>query len=205
VPRDPINLNRLAYFATVVDTGSFTRAAERLGISKAVVSQQVARLERELRVTLLLRTTRKVVPTDAGRTLHGRCSTILREAGSRWMPHRRRTPRCSPAQGYPCCPTTSSPPIYWQVDSFGSCPIGSSRAEESMPCSPPLASALRRWADSRADACRLAPDHRRGVRDGRVREALRLPSWLAARRGNAKLLCSFTCSGVTHNPSSASH
>jgi DNA-binding transcriptional LysR family regulator len=78
--RDPINLNRLAYFATVVDTGSFTRAAERLGISKAVVSQQVARLEQELRVTLLLRTTRKVVPTDAGRTLHGRCSTILREA-----------------------------------------------------------------------------------------------------------------------------
>jgi DNA-binding transcriptional LysR family regulator len=32
------NLNRLAYFVAVVDTGSFTRAAERLGITKAVVS-----------------------------------------------------------------------------------------------------------------------------------------------------------------------
>lgn len=77
---DAINLNRLAYFATVVDTGSFTRAAEQLGVGKAVVSQQVARLEQEAGVTLLLRTTRKVVPTDAGRSLHARCVVILRES-----------------------------------------------------------------------------------------------------------------------------
>jgi DNA-binding transcriptional LysR family regulator len=76
----PINLNRLAYFATVVETGSFTRAAQRLGISKAVVSQQVARLEEEAGVTLLLRTTRKVVATDAGRALHARCVVILQES-----------------------------------------------------------------------------------------------------------------------------
>jgi len=75
-----MNLNRLAYFATVVEAGSFTRAAERLGITKAVVSQQVARLEREVGVTLLLRTTRKVVPTDAGRALHARCLVILHES-----------------------------------------------------------------------------------------------------------------------------
>jgi DNA-binding transcriptional LysR family regulator len=78
--RDPINLNRLAYFATVVDAGSFTRAAERLGVTKAVVSQHVARLEQEVGATLLLRTTRKVVPTDAGRALHARCLVILRES-----------------------------------------------------------------------------------------------------------------------------
>ncbi|WP_192361478.1 LysR family transcriptional regulator, partial [Mesorhizobium mediterraneum] len=47
-----MNLNRLAYFAAVVDAGSFTRAAERLGITKAVVSQQVARLERDVGTTL---------------------------------------------------------------------------------------------------------------------------------------------------------
>ena len=35
-----MNLNRLAYFAAVVDAGSFTRAAERLGITKAVVSRR---------------------------------------------------------------------------------------------------------------------------------------------------------------------
>lgn len=75
-----INLNRLAYFAAVVDTGSFTRAAERLGITKAVVSQQVARLEDEMKVNLLLRTTRRVVATDAGRLLHLRCEAILKEA-----------------------------------------------------------------------------------------------------------------------------
>ena len=75
-----MNLNRLAYFTAVVDTGSFTRAAERLGISKAVVSQQVARLEEEIGTTLLVRTTRKVYPTEAGRAFHARCAFILREA-----------------------------------------------------------------------------------------------------------------------------
>ncbi|MGO8484994.1 LysR family transcriptional regulator, partial [Rhizobium leguminosarum] len=38
----------MAYFAAVVDTGSFTKAAESLAITKTVVSQQVARLEAEL-------------------------------------------------------------------------------------------------------------------------------------------------------------
>jgi DNA-binding transcriptional LysR family regulator len=75
-----MNLNRLAYFAAVVDTGSFTRAAERLGITKAVVSQQVAQLERDLRTSLLVRSTRRVHPTEAGRIFHARCVTILREA-----------------------------------------------------------------------------------------------------------------------------
>lgn len=75
-----MNLNRLAYFAAVADTGSFTRAAERLRISKAVVSQQVAELEREVGATLLLRTTRRVQPTEAGRLFHARCTAILREA-----------------------------------------------------------------------------------------------------------------------------
>jgi DNA-binding transcriptional LysR family regulator len=75
-----MNLNRLAYFAAVVDTGSFTRAAERLGITKAVVSQQVARLERDIGTTLLIRTTRRVHPTEAGRLFHARCVSILREA-----------------------------------------------------------------------------------------------------------------------------
>ncbi|CAH2407491.1 hypothetical protein MES4922_70004 [Mesorhizobium ventifaucium] len=71
-----MNLNRLAYFAAVVDAGSFTRAAERLGITKAVVSQQVARLERDVGTTLLIRTTRRVHPTEAGRTFHARCLQV---------------------------------------------------------------------------------------------------------------------------------
>src|SRR4249920_2966673 len=74
------NLRRLAYFVAVVETGSFTAAAERLGITKAVVSQQVARLEREFRTSLLTRTTRKVQATDAGRAFYQRCALILHEA-----------------------------------------------------------------------------------------------------------------------------
>ncbi|XAH23351.1 LysR family transcriptional regulator [Xylophilus sp. GW821-FHT01B05] len=74
------NLRRLTYFVSVVETGSFTAAAERLGITKAVVSQQVARLESEFRTSLLVRTTRKVQPTEAGQAFYLRCALILREA-----------------------------------------------------------------------------------------------------------------------------
>lgn len=73
------NLNRLVYFAAVIDAGSFTRAAEHLGITKAVVSQQVARLEQDVGTTLLMRTTRRLQPTEAGRIFHARCVAILRE------------------------------------------------------------------------------------------------------------------------------
>jgi DNA-binding transcriptional LysR family regulator len=76
------NLRRLIYFASVVETGSFTAAAERLGITKAVVSQQVARLEREFRTSLLVRTTRRVQPTEAGQAFYQRCALILRDAES---------------------------------------------------------------------------------------------------------------------------
>jgi DNA-binding transcriptional LysR family regulator len=75
-----LELNRLAYFAAVVEAGSFTSAAAQLGVTKAVVSQHVARLEEEVGATLLLRTTRKLALTDAGRRLHERCVVILRES-----------------------------------------------------------------------------------------------------------------------------
>lgn len=74
------NLNRLAYFAAVVETGSFTRAADRLGVTKAVVSSQVTQLEQELKSTLLVRNTRKVSATEAGRLFYARCASILTEA-----------------------------------------------------------------------------------------------------------------------------
>lgn len=74
------NLKRLTYFVSVVETGSFTAAALRLGITKAVVSQQVARLEREFRTSLLVRTTRRVQATEAGQAFYVRCAQLLREA-----------------------------------------------------------------------------------------------------------------------------
>ncbi|WP_255987621.1 LysR family transcriptional regulator [Chitinolyticbacter albus] len=72
-----VDLNRLVYFAAVVETGGFTAAAERLGVAKAIVSQQVARLERELAVTLFTRTTRRVTLTEAGERLHADCLPSL--------------------------------------------------------------------------------------------------------------------------------
>lgn len=74
------NLNRLAYFAAVVETGSFTKAAERLGVTKAVVSSQVTQLEQELKTTLLVRNTRKVGATEAGLGFFTHCASILHQA-----------------------------------------------------------------------------------------------------------------------------
>lgn len=72
-----LDLNALVIFDTVVEAGGFTAAAERLGVAKAKVSVQVARLEKQLGASLFTRTTRRVVLTDAGRTLHAECKPLL--------------------------------------------------------------------------------------------------------------------------------
>ena len=58
--------NDLLLFARVVDEGSFSRAAERLGVPKSTVSRRVSGLEAQLGERLLLRTTRKLTVTDFG-------------------------------------------------------------------------------------------------------------------------------------------
>jgi DNA-binding transcriptional LysR family regulator len=58
--------NDLLLFARVVDEGSFSRAAGRLGLPKSTVSRRVAALEAQLGERLLLRTTRKLSVTDFG-------------------------------------------------------------------------------------------------------------------------------------------
>ncbi len=66
------DLNDIAVFVAVVDAGSFTRAAERLKLSRPVVSKYVTRLEDQLAVRLLNRTTRRLSLTEAGRILYER-------------------------------------------------------------------------------------------------------------------------------------
>ncbi len=61
-----IEPNDLLLFARVVDEGSFSRAAERLGFPKSTVSRRVAALETQLGERLLLRTTRKLTVTEFG-------------------------------------------------------------------------------------------------------------------------------------------
>jgi DNA-binding transcriptional LysR family regulator len=75
-----VNLNRLAVFVAVVEAGSMTAAAERLGLAKAVVSAHMQRLEAELGASLLVRTTRRLDVTEAGRNFYQACRQILSTA-----------------------------------------------------------------------------------------------------------------------------
>lgn len=59
--------NDLLLFSHVVEAGSFSRAAERLGMPKSTISRRLAGLETQLGERLLLRTTRKLTVTDFGR------------------------------------------------------------------------------------------------------------------------------------------
>ena len=67
----------LQAFVTVVETGSFTAAAERLGAAKSAVSRRVATLEDRLGVQLLRRTTRSLNLTDTGRSFYEHSARIL--------------------------------------------------------------------------------------------------------------------------------
>ncbi len=67
----------LHVFRTVVDEGSFRRAADRLGIARSSVSRAVAQLEARVGVALLHRTTRQVAPTAEGAALHARVAPLL--------------------------------------------------------------------------------------------------------------------------------
>jgi DNA-binding transcriptional LysR family regulator len=64
-------------FVTVVRTGSFSAAGEKLGIAKSVVSRRVSQLEKYLGSRLLTRTTRRLSLTDSGRNFHLRALQIL--------------------------------------------------------------------------------------------------------------------------------
>ena len=72
-----INLNRLVTFRAVIDAGSFTAAATRLGLAKTMVSKHMQLLEAELGVNLLVRSTRRLNLTEAGRVFYAACVEIL--------------------------------------------------------------------------------------------------------------------------------
>ncbi|MDC0610454.1 LysR family transcriptional regulator [Vibrio sp.] len=71
------NWEGISEFVSVADTGSFTKASERLNTSVANVSRRVAALEERLAVKLLIRTTRKVSLTEAGNIYYAQCKQLL--------------------------------------------------------------------------------------------------------------------------------
>jgi LysR family transcriptional regulator of abg operon len=72
-----INLNRLSRFVAVYRHKSFSRAASELGMTHSALTKSVQLLEQELGAELFNRTTRSVVPTDAGNRLAQRAEELL--------------------------------------------------------------------------------------------------------------------------------
>ena len=72
-------LQAMQAFSRVAELGSFTRAADELGLSRAMVSTHVRRLEKRFGLRLLNRTTRKVALTPAGAEYLGHCRRIFAE------------------------------------------------------------------------------------------------------------------------------
>lgn len=74
-----LDLEDLQVFVTVADAGGVSPAARRLGVSKSIVSRSLFRLENELGVQLLARTTRGTALTEAGVTFREHASRIVAE------------------------------------------------------------------------------------------------------------------------------
>lgn len=73
------NLGDIAVFVQVVESGSFTAAAERLDLSKSVISKYVTRLEDRLGARLLNRTTRKLSLTEVGQSFYHKSRMALQD------------------------------------------------------------------------------------------------------------------------------
>src|SRR5579863_4270265 len=77
-----MELRQLRYLVALADEESFTRAAEREHIAQPALSQQIQKLEQELGLPLVERTTRRVSITDAGHLLVARARRVLTELES---------------------------------------------------------------------------------------------------------------------------
>ncbi|APY31183.1 tricarballylate utilization LysR family transcriptional regulator TcuR [Salmonella enterica subsp. enterica serovar Apapa] len=75
-----MELRQLRYFVRIIETGSMGSAAQDLDIGVSALSQQMSRLENELAVRLLQRTSRGVTPTNAGLAFYSQAQLALRHA-----------------------------------------------------------------------------------------------------------------------------
>ena len=73
-------LHEMEIFFAVVTNSSFSKAAEQLAVSKSYVSKHITKLEQDLRVKLIVRSTRKLSLTQAGQQFHHHCEHMVRAA-----------------------------------------------------------------------------------------------------------------------------
>lgn len=71
------DLDELAAFAAIMESGSLTRSARALGLAKSTLSRRISQLETRLGQPLLRRQANRLIPTEAGRLFHGYCREIL--------------------------------------------------------------------------------------------------------------------------------
>ncbi len=74
------NVAGMVVFHQLVESGSFTETARRLGLSKASISRELAALEARLGAQLLVRTTRRMSLTEMGNLFYERCRRVVEEA-----------------------------------------------------------------------------------------------------------------------------
>ncbi|MGE7993878.1 LysR family transcriptional regulator [Pseudomonas sp. NPDC089554] len=77
-----MDLETLETFVEVADTGGISQAAQRLGVSKSIVSRRLSRLEAELGTQLLARSTRGAALTEAGATFRDHAAKVCAEIDS---------------------------------------------------------------------------------------------------------------------------
>lgn len=75
-------LKSMVVFSHIVEQGSFTAAAKHIGLSRAVVSYHIKKLEQQLGITLLNRSTRSIALTEAGNDYYQRCRIIAQQASA---------------------------------------------------------------------------------------------------------------------------
>ncbi|MEH6444022.1 MAG: LysR family transcriptional regulator [Oceanospirillaceae bacterium] len=75
-------LKSMVVFAQVIEQGSLSAAAKHIGLSRAVVSYHLKKLEAQLEVKLLNRTTRSISLTEAGKAYYQRCRAIAEQANA---------------------------------------------------------------------------------------------------------------------------
>ena len=72
-----MELRQLEYFRAIVDAGTISGAARVLHMTQPPLSYQIKMLEEELQVPLLIRGTKKITLTEAGKTLYEQAGTLL--------------------------------------------------------------------------------------------------------------------------------